>query len=96
VKQWRSYPVAIEQHIPVAKAAKVPETVSKEVKRGRERPKGSKNHVKEAPKLSAELTLLQSLLRVVLTRMAPLPVKHLVLDSYFFLCKKISLCQLEF
>jgi hypothetical protein len=54
VKHRRSYPVAIEQHIPVAKAAKVPETVSKEVKRARGRPKGSKNHAKSAPKLKAE------------------------------------------
>ena len=83
VKQRRSYPVAIEQHIPVAKTAKVPEPVSKETKRGRGRPKGIKNHAKAAPKLSAELTLLQSLLRVVLNRIAPLPVKHLVLDGYF-------------
>ena len=83
VKQRRSYPVAIEQHIPVAKTAKAPEPVSKETKRGRGRPKGSKNHAKAAPKLSAELTLLQSLLRVVLNRIAPLPVKHLVLDGYF-------------
>jgi hypothetical protein len=83
VKQRRSYPVAIEQHIPVAKAAKAPEGVSQEAKRGRGRPKGSKNHVKQVPKLSAELTLLQSLLQVVLNRIAPLPVKHLVLDGYF-------------
>jgi hypothetical protein len=83
VKQRRSYPVAIEQHIPVAKTVKAPENVNKEAKRGRGRPKGSKNHAKAAPKLSTELTLLQSLLRVVLTRMAPLPVKHGVLDGYF-------------
>lgn len=81
VNQRRSYPVAIEQHIPAVKAAKAPEPVNQEVKRGR--PKGSKNHAKTAPILSAELTLLQSLLRVVLNRIAPLPVKHLVLDGYF-------------
>lgn len=80
VNQRRSYPVAIEQHLPVVKA---PEPVSQEVKRGRGRPKGSKNHAKTEPTLSAELTLLQSLLRVALSRMAPLPVKHLVLDGYF-------------
>jgi putative transposase len=83
VSQRRSYPVALEQHIPVVNAAKTPETVRQEVKRGRGRPKGSKNHAKTAPTLSAELTLLQSLLRVVLKRIAPLPVKHLVLDGYF-------------
>lgn len=80
VNQRRSYPVAIEQHIPALKA---PETVSQEAKRGRGRPKGSKSHAKTAPTLSTELTLLQSLLRVVLKRIAPLPVKHLVLDGYF-------------
>jgi putative transposase len=42
-----------------------------------------KSPVKAVPELSAELTLLQSLLRVVLNRIAPLPVKHLVLDGYF-------------
>jgi putative transposase len=83
VNQRRSYPVAIEQHIPAVKAAKGSETVSQEAKRGRGRPKGSKNHAKEAPILSAELLLLQSLLRVVLKRIAPLLVKYLVLDGYF-------------
>jgi putative transposase len=83
VRQRRSYPVAIAQHIPTKKAAKAPENIKQDVKRGRGRPKGSKNHAKTAPMLSAELTLLQSLLRVVVNRIAPLPVKHLVLDGYF-------------
>jgi len=83
VKHRRSYPVAIEQHITRIKAAKAPEAVSQEAKRGRGRPKGSKNHAKTAPILSAELTLAQSLLRAVLKRIAPLLVKHLVLDGYF-------------
>lgn len=83
VKQRRSYPVAIEQHIPAVKAAKAAEPVSQAVKRGRGRPKGSKNHAKTAPILSAELRLLQGLLPGVLNRIAPLPVKHLVLDGYF-------------
>jgi putative transposase len=83
VNQRRSYPVGLEQHIPVEKGSKAPENVSQAVKRGRGRPKGSKSHAKTEPTLSAELTLLQSLLRVVLKRIAPLPVKHLVLDGYF-------------
>jgi putative transposase len=83
VPQRRSYPIALEQHRPVVKAAKAPEPVSQAAKGGRGRPKGSKNHAKTAPTLSTELTLLQSLLRVVLNRIAPLPVKHLVLDGYF-------------
>ena len=83
VNQRRSYPVALEQHISVIKAAKTPEAVSQEAKRGRGRPKGSKNHAKTAPILSAELRLLQSMLQIVLNRIAPLPAKHLVLDGYF-------------
>jgi putative transposase len=63
------------------KGAKVPENVSQQAKRGR--PKGSKNHAKTEPTLSAELTLIHSLLRVVLRRIAPLPVQHRVLDGYF-------------
>jgi putative transposase len=83
VEQRRSYPLAIAQHLPAVKAAKTTESVTPAAKRGRGRPKGSKNHAKGAPILSAELTLLQSQLRVVLNRIAPLPVKHLVLDGFF-------------
>src|ERR1700682_4426005 len=83
VNQRRSYPVAIEQHIPAKKAAKAPENIKQDVKRGRGRPKASKSNAKTAPMLNAELTLLQSRLRVVVNRMPPLPVKHLVLDGYF-------------
>ncbi len=86
VEQRRSYPLAVAQHLPAAKAVKVAQTtenVAPAAKRGRGRPKGSKNHAKPAPTLSAELTLLQSQLRAVLKRIAPLPVKHLVLDGFF-------------
>ena len=83
VNQRRSYPLALAQHLPAPKAAKPTEAITSRVKRGRGRPSGSKNHAKTAPTLSAELTLLQSQLRIVLKRIAPLPVKHLVLDGFF-------------
>lgn len=83
VGQRRSYPLAIAQHLPVPKATKTTEGIMSGVKRGRGRPSGSKNHAKTAPTLSAELTLLQSQLRIALKRIAPLPVKHLVLDGFF-------------
>ena len=59
------------------------ESMTPVAKRGRGRPSGSKNHAKTAPSLSAELRLLQSQLRIALKRIAPLPVKHLVLDGFF-------------
>ena len=86
VEQRRSYPLAVAQHVPAAKTVKATENTeaaTPAAKRGRGRPKGSKNHVKPAPVLSAELTLLQTQVQRVLARMAPLPVKHLVLDGFF-------------
>jgi putative transposase len=54
VEKRRAYPLLVEQRRPVTqeKASKPAE------KRGRGRPKGSKNHAKAAPALSAELTQL--------------------------------------
>ncbi len=86
VEQRRSYPLAVAQHVPAAKMVKDMENTEAApptAKRGRGRPKGSKNHAKPAPVLSAELTLLQAQVRLVLARIAPLPVKHLVLDGFF-------------
>jgi len=80
VKQRRSYPLAIEQHLPPTQTA---ESIKPTPKRGRGRPKGSKNHSLVAPTLSPEVMLLQSLLRVVLKRIAPLQVNYLVLDGGF-------------
>jgi len=79
VQQRRSYPLRVEQRLP----AKRVETVAPAPKRGRGRPKGSKNHVKAAPTLMPELSLLGEMLRATLRRIAPLPVKHLVLDGFF-------------
>jgi putative transposase len=79
VEQRRSYPLRIAQHLP----AQAPDPLTPTPKRGRGRPKGSKNHAKPTPLLNAELTLLATLLRTVLNLIAPLSVKHLVLDGFF-------------
>jgi putative transposase len=80
VAQRRSYPVQVEQRLPTPKAAKA---TSEPVKRGRGRPKGSKNHAKAAPVLNAELTVLDGLLGGLLKRIGVLQVKHLVMDGFF-------------
>lgn len=79
VQKRRSYPLRVEQRLPVKRA----EAVAPAPKRGRGRPKGSKNHVKAAPTLTPELSLLGGMLRATLSRIAPLLVKHLVLDGFF-------------
>lgn len=79
VGQRRAYPLSIRQRLPVTAG----EGVASAPKRGRGRPKGSKNHAKAAPVLSPELTLLASLLRAVVRLIAPLQVKHVVLDGFF-------------
>jgi hypothetical protein len=79
VKQRRSYPLRVEQRLPV----KAAEKVTPAPKRGRGRPQGSKNHAKTAPMLSPELTLLARLVRATLQIIFPLQVRHLVLDGFF-------------
>ncbi len=81
VEARRAYPLQVEQQIVPSKeaSAEAPSTP----KRPRGRPKGSKNHVKAAPTLSAELTLLERMLRALTTRIAPLTVRHVVLDGAF-------------
>jgi hypothetical protein len=75
----RSYPLLVEQRSPVK-----PATPSKPAeKRGRGRPKGSRNHTKAAPALSAELTQLSGMLRTTLQRIVPLKVSHIALDGFF-------------
>jgi putative transposase len=80
VEQRRSYPVQVEQRMPTPQVAKA---ASEPVKRGRGRPKGSKNHAKAAPVLNAELTLLDGLLGGLLKQIGVLKVKHLVMDGFF-------------
>lgn len=79
VQQRRSYPLRVEQRLPVKRV----ETSAPAPKRGRGRPKGSKNHAKVAPTLTPELRLLASMVCAILSLVAPLSVKHLVLDGFF-------------
>jgi putative transposase len=79
VEKRRAYPLLVEQRVPVKRVEKSDPAL----KRGRGRPKGSKNHVKAAPALSAELTHLGAMLRATVRRIAPLKVKHVVLDGFF-------------
>jgi putative transposase len=52
-------------------------------KRQRGRPKGSRNHAKPVPQLTPDLTLLQGMISTIQARIAPLPVRHIVLDGHF-------------
>lgn len=76
----KAYPVHIEQRLPLAKA-EPPQGAPP--KRGRGRPKGSKNHAKAEPVLNAELRLLDGLLGGLLRRIGVLQVRHLVMDGFF-------------
>jgi len=80
VSARQSYPLQVEQReppTPVEKAVEPPP------KRQRGRPKSSQNHVKPIPKLTPDLTLLQGMIRGITARIAPLTVKHIVLDGHF-------------
>ncbi len=80
VQARRSYPLQVEQReppVPIEKPVEPP------LKRKRGRPKGSKNHVKPAPQLTPDLTLLQGMITAITARIAPLTVKHIVLDGHF-------------
>jgi hypothetical protein len=79
VEKRRSYPLLVQQRRRVQRQkASAPAE-----KRGRGRPKGSKNHAKAAPTLSAELTQLGEMLRATLRRIVPVNVTHLALDGFF-------------
>jgi hypothetical protein len=80
VQARHSYPLQVEQRQPPAPIEK---SVEPPPKRKRGRPKGSRNHVKPVPKLTADLTLLQGMITAITARMAPLTVKHIVLDGHF-------------
>jgi putative transposase len=79
VEKRRSYPLLVEQRRPVQRQKPSAPTE----KRGRGRPKGSKNHAKAAPILSAELRQLGGMLRATLRRIRPLKVRYLALDGFF-------------
>lgn len=76
----RSYPLQVEQREPPVAAAK---PVDPPAKGKRGRPKGSQNHVKPIPQLTPDLTLLQQMIMAITARIAPLMVKHIVLDGHF-------------
>jgi putative transposase len=84
VAERQAYPLQVIQHLP--KPAEASEVSPAEVgaKRGRGRPKGSKNHALTAPVLNAELTQLQDVLHEVHQRICPtLAVEHVALDGAF-------------
>ncbi len=80
VQARQSYPLQVEQREPPTPVEK---PVEPPPKRKRGRPKGSKNHVKPTPQLTPDLTLLQGMVRGITARIAPLTVKHIVLDGHF-------------
>jgi putative transposase len=80
VQARRSYPLQVEQREPPVPVEK---RIDPPPKRQRGRPKGSKNHVKPVPKLTPDLTLLQGMITAITARIAPLMIKHIVLDGHF-------------
>jgi putative transposase len=80
VQARQSYPLQVEQREPPAPVEK---PVEPRPKRKRGRPKGSQNHVKPVPKLTPDMTLLQGMIRALVARIAPLTIKHIVLDGHF-------------
>jgi len=80
VQERRSYPLHVEQIMPTTTVKEKPTAAPK---RGRGRPKGSKNHVKPEPVLSPLLCLLQSMFGLVLAQITHLQIRHIVLDGKF-------------
>ena len=80
VEAGRSYPLYTRQIMPTQK---VKEAAIEKSKRGRGRPKGSKNHAKPVPTLSALLTLFQDMLTKISLQIEALKVNHIVLDGNF-------------
>jgi hypothetical protein len=80
LEEGRAYPLQVEQMMPQPKTQEGGPPASP---KPRGRPKGSKNHVKAKPILSADLQLLQGMLRGILGRLSPLPLRHMVLDGKY-------------
>jgi len=80
VEARQSYPLCVEQILPVAKPTEPEKPVSK---RKRGRPKGRKNYEKPKPTLKPLLCLFQGMLGKVTLYLASLSVKHIVLDGKF-------------
>ena len=76
----QSYPLCVEQIMPVEKpAAPAPPAP----KRQRGRPNGSTSHAKAAPVLSPLLCLFQQMMTTIQAPIAHLQIKHVVLDGKF-------------
>ena len=80
VKERRAYPLQVTQHMP---SASVKSKSKSKPKRPPGRPKGSKNHVKTPPPLTAELLRIERTIRDCLSRVAMLNVKWIALDGFF-------------
>jgi len=80
VEHRQSYPLYVEQIMPVEKASE-PEKPAPKRKRGR--PKGRKNYEKPAPTLSPLLSLFQGMLGMIQGYLTSLRVSHIVLDGKF-------------
>jgi hypothetical protein len=80
VQARQSYPLQVEQREP---PSSVEAPIEPPLSRKRGRPKGSQNHVKPVPELTPDLTLLQGMITAIPARMAPVTVRHIVLDGHF-------------
>lgn len=80
VQARRSYPLQVEQRQPPV-CSDQPIAVSSKRQRGR--PKGSQSHSKPVPHLTADLSLLQGMITAITARIAPLTIRHIVLDGHF-------------
>ena len=80
VEARQSYPLSVEQIMPVGKSSE-PETPASKRKRGR--PKGRKNYEKPKPILKPLLCLFQGMLSQVERYLCSLQVNHIVLDGKF-------------
>ena len=80
VESRQSYPLSVQQIMPIVQSD--PEPPPK-TKKGRGRPKGSKNYAKPDPILSPLLQLLGNMVTAIHSQIAYLQVKHIVLDGNF-------------
>ncbi|MBE9234966.1 transposase [Anabaena aphanizomenioides LEGE 00250] len=87
VKQRHSYPIQIEQVIKsdIEKSSGSPNSeIKSQEKRGRGRPKGSKNKNKKEVVFTSELLRIKKMINELFKLMANLiPITYLVLDSHF-------------
>lgn len=81
VEARQSYPLYVEQIIPVAKDEETP--APDPPKRPPGRPKGRKNYEKPDPELSPLLGLFQGMLDTIQPHMSEITVSHVVLDGKF-------------